>query len=75
MEKREIHFHKFFRQSNSLVETLLSRDFCQKSVRVNFCNFHTLLICKAKRLFMISFDFFFRQTTVQQKNVQQIQTA
>ena len=36
----------FFRQINSLVihlvNALLSRIFCQKSVRVNFCNFHTV---------------------------------
>ena len=37
---------KNFRQINSLVfslvKTLLSRNFCQKCVRVNFCNFHTV---------------------------------
>ena len=37
---------KIFRQINylviSLVKALLSRNFCQKSVRVNFCNFHTV---------------------------------
>ena len=36
----------FFREINSLViyilKTLLSRNFCQKSVRVNFRNFHTV---------------------------------
>ena len=35
-----------FRQSNSLVisfiNTLISRNFCQISVRVNFRNFHTV---------------------------------
>ena len=29
--------------STSLVKTLLSRNFCQKSVRVNFRNFHTVV--------------------------------
>ena len=37
---------KIFRQINSLViclvKTLLSRNFCQKSVRLNFYNFHTV---------------------------------
>ena len=37
---------KKFRQINylviSLVKPLLSRNFCQKSVRENFCNFHTM---------------------------------
>ena len=37
----------FFRQINSLViylvNALLSRKFCQKWVRVNFCYFHTVL--------------------------------
>ena len=27
---------------NSLVKTLLSGNFCQKGVRVIFCNFHTV---------------------------------
>ena len=35
-----------FRQINclviSLVKPLLSRNFCEKSVRENFCNFHTV---------------------------------
>ena len=39
----------FFRQINSLViylvNALLSRNFCQKSVRVNFRNFH-IVLCK-----------------------------
>ena len=38
---------KKFRQINylviSLVKTLLSRNFCQKRVRVNSCNFHAVL--------------------------------
>ena len=47
VEKRKIHSHQqIFRQINSLVtslmKTLLSRNFCQKSARVNFCNFHTV---------------------------------
>ena len=37
---------KIFRQINSLVsslvKTLVSRNFCQKSVKVNFCNYHTM---------------------------------
>ena len=32
-----------FRQINSLVKTLLSRNFCQKSVTVNSRNFHTVM--------------------------------
>jgi len=38
------HFvtQKQFREINSLVKTLLSRDFSQKGVRVNFRNFHTV---------------------------------
>ena len=28
-----------------LVNASLSRNFCQKSVRVNFCNFHTVIQC------------------------------
>ena len=39
---------KKFRQINSLVfslvKTLLSRNFCQKSVTVNFRNFHTVYV-------------------------------
>ena len=38
---------KKFRQINhlviSLVKPLLSRNFCEKSVRENFCNFHTVV--------------------------------
>ena len=38
---------KKFRQINylviSLVKPLLSRNLCQKSVRVNFCNFYTVM--------------------------------
>ena len=37
---------KIFRQINcfviSFVKTLFSRNFCQKCVRVSFCNFHTV---------------------------------
>ena len=48
VEKRKIHSHqKIFRQINTLVIyhiTLLSRNFCQKSARVNFRNFHTVFI-------------------------------
>ena len=42
---------KKFRQINSLVfslvNTLLSRNFCQKSVTVNFRNFHTVHFLRA----------------------------
>ena len=48
LEKREILSHRnFFRQISSLVtslvKTLISRNFCQKCVRVNFRNFHTVI--------------------------------
>ena len=37
VENREILSQRiFFRQISSLVKTLISRNFCQKSVRVNF---------------------------------------
>ena len=47
VEKREIHSHQeIFRQINSLVtylvNPLLSRNICQKCVRENFRNFHTV---------------------------------
>ena len=46
----------FFRQNNSLViylvNALLSRNFGQKSMRVNFCNFHTVF---STRKFCLSF--------------------
>ena len=35
---------EIFRQINSLVKPLLSRNFCQKCVREIFCNFHTVEI-------------------------------
>ena len=45
VEKREILSHwRKFRQINSLVKPLLSRNFCQKCVREIFCNFHTVEI-------------------------------
>ena len=34
--------HSIVSHINSLVKTLVSRNFCQKSVRVNFCNYHTV---------------------------------
>ena len=51
VEKQEILSHwKKCRQINylviSLVKPLLSRNFCKKSVRENFCNFHTVSVCK-----------------------------
>ena len=47
MDEREILSHlKKFRQINylviSFVKPLLSQFFCEKSVRENFCNFHTV---------------------------------
>ena len=47
VEKGEIHSHqKIFREFNSLVtylvEIVISRNFCQKRVRENFRNFHTV---------------------------------
>ena len=48
----------FFRQINSLViylvNALLSRNFCQKSVRVNFCNYNTVV---AEMMEFYSHDF------------------
>ena len=44
VEKREILSHrKIFREINALVTSklLISRNFCQKSMRENFHNFHT----------------------------------
>ena len=48
MEKRQFSLtEEIFREINSLltylVNSLLSRNFCQKSVRENFRNFHTVL--------------------------------
>ena len=51
-EKREILYihssltEKIFREINSLVKPLVSRNFCQKSVRENFRNFHKCEIMK-----------------------------
>ena len=46
--KSLVSVEKIFRQINSLViylvNALLSRNFCQKSVRVNSHNFHTVLV-------------------------------
>ena len=49
VEKPKIHYHqKIFRETNtletSLVKTLISRIFCQKRMRVNLRNFHTVLL-------------------------------
>ena len=41
----EIFFREISSLVTSLVKTLLSRNFCQKSVRVNFRNFHTVYMC------------------------------
>ena len=35
----------FFRQINSLCKCVAFTKFCQKSVRVNFCNIHTMTLC------------------------------
>ena len=40
--KNLVSAEKIFRQIDSLVETLFSRNFCQKYVRENFRNFHTV---------------------------------
>ena len=57
VEKRNEKFsltEKKFRQINylviSLVKPLLSRNFCEKSVRENLCNFHTVHRGKMKHL-------------------------
>ena len=45
VKKREILSHrKKFSEFNSLLRLLLSRNFCQKSVRANFRNFHNTVI-------------------------------
>ena len=50
VEKREIYSHRCFSVKSTFylvsvsVKTLLSRKFRQKSVRRNFCNFHTVLL-------------------------------
>ena len=53
----------FFRQINSLViylvNALLSRNFCQKSVRVNLRNFHTVTLWKNEKFTLTKI--FFRQ--------------
>ena len=45
-EKWKIYSHqkKKFRQINSFVKTLLSRNYCQKCVRLNCSNFHTVCV-------------------------------
>ena len=53
VEKWKIYSHRnFFRQINykviSLVKPLLWQNFCQKCVRVNFRNFHTVSVEKRK---------------------------
>ena len=46
VEKLNIHSHwKKCRETNSLVEVLLSRNFCQKSVKGNFRNFYSVVLC------------------------------
>ena len=42
-EKFYVSHIKKFREFNSLVRLLLSRNFCQKSVRESFRNFHTVI--------------------------------
>ena len=53
-EKRELHSQrKKFRQINylviSLVKLLFPRNFCEKSVRENFCTFHTTTVWKLQK--------------------------
>ena len=44
MEKRDLSHRKIFREINALVTSklLISRNFCQKSMRENYRNFHTV---------------------------------
>ena len=65
VEIAEICSHrKKIRQINyleiSLVKTLLSRNFCQKWVRVNFRNFHTVLWESYSNSFSVKLTFFWR---------------
>ena len=47
--RHSLSLKKKIRQINylviSLVKPLISRNFCEKSVRENFCNFHTVQYC------------------------------
>ena len=62
---------KIFRQNNSwflyLVKLLLSRNFCQKCVRLNRSDFHTT-VWKLRNFTAIVFSQIFRQINVLQKN-------
>ena len=70
MEKREFHSNQIiFREINSsvtsLVEQLISRNFCHKSVRENFRNFHTVLLKQDAKYYVKSNDdSFFNATTL-----------
>ena len=53
------------RQTNSLVIPMLSRTFCEKNVRENFCNFHTHSVEITENLshcFLAKKSKFFRET-------------
>ena len=45
---------RIFRQINSLVNPLLSRNFCQKMARVNFRNLHTHTVTAYEKSFVES---------------------
>ena len=68
VEKREIISHwKKFRENNSLVTslvktTLLTRNFCQKCVRVNFWN---STLCKVYEIFVSSLEYHFVKSILQ----------
>ena len=60
---------KTFRQINylviSLVKPLLSRNFCEKSVRENFCNFHTVSVFR-KNKSLLSLVKIFRENVIEE---------
>ena len=58
MEKK---FRQINTLVNSLVKQLFSQDFCEKSVRENFCNFHTV---KRDQDFYGKNQHFFRQNNL-----------
>ena len=77
VEKREIVYQspKIFREINSLVtslvKTVLPRNFCQKCVRENFHNFHTVS-CTVWKLREFSLTLFwqkFRESNVYTKEI------
>ena len=52
---------KIFRQINSLVKMLLSRNFCQKHVRQNCSNFHTAGWSEERNLLQFSVTHFWQK--------------